>query len=75
MNQEHQDVTQKLIKITIMSFIFMGIELVGGYLANSIAIFADAFHLLSDVLAYLVSLGAVWLSTTPNPPKYLAFGW
>ena len=58
-----------------MSLLFMTIELVGGYLANSIAIFADAFHLLSDVLAYLISLGAVWLSTRPNPPRYLTFGW
>ena len=53
----------------------MAVELIGGWAANSIAIFADAFHLLSDVLAYLISLGAVWLSTTPNPPKFLAFGW
>jgi len=75
MNQEHNEVSTKLIKITLMSLLFMTIELVGGYLANSIAIFADAFHLLSDVLAYLISLGAVWLSTKPNPPKYLTFGW
>lgn len=50
-------------------------ELLGGYLANSIAIFADAFHLLSDVLAYLISLGAVWLSTRPRPPTNFTFGW
>ena len=53
----------------------MAVELIGGYLANSIAIFADAFHLLSDVLAYLISLGAVWLSTRPTSPKFLTFGW
>lgn len=58
-----------------MSLLFMTIELVGGYLANSIAIFADAFHLLSDVFAYLISLGAVWLSTHPTSPKALTFGW
>ena len=75
MDKEHQEVSQKLIKITLMSLLFMTIELIGGYLANSIAIFADAFHLLSDVLAYLISLGAVWLSTRPNPPRQLTFGW
>lgn len=58
-----------------MSLLFMGVELAGGFLANSIAIFADAFHLLSDVLAYLISLGAVWLSTRPQSPTYLTFGW
>ncbi len=75
MDKEHQEVSTKLIKITFMSLTFMGIELLGGYLANSIAIFADAFHLLSDVLAYLISLLAVWLSTRPNSPSYLGFGW
>lgn len=75
MDKEHQEVSAKLIKIACMSLIFMGVELVGGYLANSIAIFADAFHLLSDVLAYLISLGAVWLSTRHQSPVYLTFGW
>ncbi len=74
MDKEHKEVSTKLIKVTILSLMFMGVELVGGYLANSIAIFADAFHLLSDVLAYLISLGAVWLSTRPSSPPYLTFG-
>jgi Co/Zn/Cd efflux system component len=33
-----------------MTFVFMSIEIVGGYLANSIAIMSDAAHLISDVL-------------------------
>jgi Co/Zn/Cd efflux system component len=51
----------------------MAIELFGGYYAHSIAIFADAFHLLSDVLAYVISLAAVLMSIKKSP-KYLAFG-
>lgn len=74
MDKEHKEVSIKLIKITLLSLLFMTVELIGGYLANSIAIFADAFHLLSDVLAYLISLGAVWLSTRPTFPSYLTFG-
>ena len=35
---------------------------------------ADAFHLLSDVLAYVISLYAVLLSYK-KAPKYLAFGY
>jgi cation diffusion facilitator family transporter len=58
----------------MLSFVFMGVELVGGYLAHSIAIWADAFHLLSDVLAYIISLVAVWLSIRKSP-FYLSFGW
>lgn len=33
-----------------MTFVFMSVEIVGGYLANSIAIMSDAAHLISDVL-------------------------
>ena len=48
----------------------MIIELLGGYYANSIAIFADAFHLLSDVLAYIISLVAVLVSNFPPTPQF-----
>lgn len=33
-----------------MSVVFMAVEIVGGYFANSIAIMSDAAHLLSDVI-------------------------
>ena len=46
----------------------------GGALAHSIAIMADAFHLLSDVIAYVISLYAVLLSKR-IAPKHLAFGY
>jgi Co/Zn/Cd efflux system component len=52
----------------------MSIEILGGALAHSIAIMADAFHLLSDVIAYVISLYAVLLSTK-KAPKYLTFGY
>jgi Co/Zn/Cd efflux system component len=62
MSKENQEVVSKLIKITLLSLLFMTIEFVGGHLAHSIAIWSDAFHLLSDVLAYVISLMAVLLS-------------
>lgn len=43
-------------------------------MANSIAIMADAFHLLSDVLAYVISLQAVLL-THRLAPSYMTFGY
>ena len=64
----------KLKKITAISLLFMMIELLGGYYAHSIAIFADAFHLLSDVLAYVISLFAVLMSYQQSP-KGLTFGY
>lgn len=74
MDQTDRIVISKLKKIAIISLVFMTVELVGGALANSIAIMADAFHLLSDVIAYMISLYAVLLSKR-IAPKHLAFGY
>ena len=52
----------------------MSVEIVGGYFAGSIAILADAFHLLSDVMAYAISLFAV-LYSKRVAPDYLTFGY
>lgn len=52
----------------------MVVEIVGGLLAGSIAILADAFHLLSDVLAYSISLQAVIMSKKPST-SMLTFGY
>ena len=40
----------KLLAVTLLTFIFMSVEIVGGYLANSLAIMSDAAHLISDVI-------------------------
>ena len=71
---EDQTVVQKLIRVAILSLVFMSVEIVGGYMANSVAILADAFHLLSDVLAYAISLFAVLFSKR-RAPSHLTFGY
>lgn len=40
----------KLCVVTLLTFVFMSVEIVGGYLANSLAIMSDAAHLISDVI-------------------------
>ena len=40
----------------------MIIEIIGGYLANSIAIMSDAAHLLSDLLGFLISIISIHIS-------------
>ena len=52
----------------------MAVEITGGIMANSIAILADAFHLLSDVLAYVISLQAVIMSKKSSTDA-LTFGY
>jgi cobalt-zinc-cadmium efflux system protein len=41
------------------------VELVGGYLSNSIALLADAGHMLTDVAALGLSLFVAWFSRQP----------
>jgi zinc transporter 2 len=48
--EKNQQALCKLLFVILLTFIFMSVEIVGGYLANSIAIMSDAAHLLSDVI-------------------------
>ena len=41
------------------------VEVVGGVLAGSLALLADAVHMLSDNVALAVALGAAWLASKP----------
>ncbi|KAJ7420747.1 hypothetical protein BTVI_20496 [Pitangus sulphuratus] len=54
--------------------LFMVGEVIGGYLAHSLAIMTDAAHLLTDVGSMSVSLFSLWISTRP-PTKTMTFGW
>jgi len=50
---------------------FMVVEIVGGVIANSLAIMSDAAHLLSDLAGFLsVFLLLFWLGG-PQPRNYL----
>eukprot|EP00438_Fugacium_kawagutii_P021684 Skav223812 [mRNA] locus=scaffold575:783306:783658:- [translate_table: standard] len=49
---------------------FMMVEIVGGLLANSLAIITDAAHMLSDVGGFIVSLLALQLSRLEATQEY-----
>ena len=59
-NQE--EAMKKLTLVCIICLIFMIIEIIGGYLANSIAIMSDAAHLLSDLLGFIISILSIFIS-------------
>ncbi|XP_040455299.1 zinc transporter 3 [Falco naumanni] len=64
---------QLSIACTVCCFFMVG-EVIGGYLAHSLAIMTDAAHLLTDVGSMSVSLFSLWVSTRP-PSKTMSFGW
>jgi cobalt-zinc-cadmium efflux system protein len=48
---------------------FAGVEVVGGLLADSLALLADAAHMLSDAFSLALALGASWLAGRPATPE------
>ncbi|KAG9352235.1 hypothetical protein JZ751_020648 [Albula glossodonta] len=62
-------VMKKLGCAAVLYFLFM----IGGYVANSLAIMTDALHMLTDLVGIVVSLLALWLSSKP-PTKRFTFG-
>jgi len=44
-------------------------EGIGGWLTNSLALIADAGHMLTDVAAISLTLGAIWFSSRPATAK------
>ncbi|ORZ13846.1 cation efflux protein [Lobosporangium transversale] len=65
---------RKLIFVTILCLCFFTVEMVGGYFARSLALMSDAFHLLSDVVSFMISLVAIWLSEQPATKRH-SFGY
>jgi solute carrier family 30 (zinc transporter), member 2 len=58
--------------IILCSFLFL-IQLLGGYFTSSLALLSDAFHMLTDVIGYSISLVSIILALSPASTK-LPFG-
>ena len=61
-NIDQNDAMKKLFYVSFVCLIFMCIEIIGGYLANSIAIMSDAAHLLSDLFGFVISIISITIS-------------
>jgi len=56
---------RRLTLVLILAVSYSMAELAGGLWTSSLALLADAFHLLSDVAALALSLFAVWMAQRP----------
>jgi cobalt-zinc-cadmium efflux system protein len=52
-----------------LTAVFTVVEVAGGFLIGSLAVLADAVHMLSDNVALAVALWAVWLAAKPATPE------
>ena len=64
----------KLTCALFLAITFMLTEILGGYVSGSLAIFSDAAHMASDVLAFAVSVYAASL-TKRGPTKRYTYGY
>ncbi|XP_075388218.1 putative proton-coupled zinc antiporter SLC30A4 [Tenrec ecaudatus] len=76
--QQREGLKQRKVKTrlsiaAVLYLLFMIGELVGGYIANSLAIMTDALHMLTDLSAIILTLLALWLSSK-SPTKRFTFG-
>ena len=62
--------TTALKRALFVTLAFMGVELVGGYLANSLALISDGIHMLMDSGALILSLFVAWVSKREAPKGY-----
>jgi cobalt-zinc-cadmium efflux system protein len=58
-------VNRRLLIALEINAAFLVVEAVGGWLTNSLALLSDAAHMLTDVAALGLALGARWLASRP----------
>lgn len=67
-------VMKKLLTVSVVCLILMCAEIVGGYLASSLAIMTDAAHLFSDLSGFFISVFSLFLSKRVASDE-LSFGY
>lgn len=70
----NQAAKKKLYTVSIVSVFFITAQLIGGWLAGSIAIFTDSAHLASDMLGFGISILALTLAQK-SASENLTYGW
>jgi cobalt-zinc-cadmium efflux system protein len=66
---DHVTPMRRLRAALAVTAVFLVIEVIGGLLANSLALLADAGHMLTDVAALGLSLFVAWFSRQPASPQ------
>lgn len=71
-------ISSKEIRITTLLVIdvcFFFIELIIGYMVNSLALIADSFHMLNDIISLVVALWAVNVAKNRSADADYTYGW
>ncbi|PPQ70360.1 hypothetical protein CVT26_013794 [Gymnopilus dilepis] len=70
--------SSKIIFLLILDTAFFLIELITGYAVGSLALIADSFHMLNDIISLVIALYAIKLTSknggSTSDPRY-SYGW
>nr|MBA3561862.1 cation transporter [Actinomycetota bacterium] len=73
MSHDHQDVragSRRALALALgITALYTVVEVAGGLVTGSLALLADAAHMLSDNVALALALFAVWLADRPTTPE------
>ena len=73
-NREYSSNQRNLLIVLLITSVVMIAEIVGGLLANSLALLSDAGHMLTDILALSLSMVAMrFAQKPPTPSKTFGF--
>ncbi|CAI7630384.1 unnamed protein product [Penicillium pancosmium] len=71
----HLTQSQRLQLVISISFCFFVAEISVGFYTRSLALVADAFHYLNDLIGFIVAFAALKISAKKDSPRDLSFGW
>ncbi len=65
--EEHRNTRDinHLVLALIITAVFFVVELIGGFVTNSLALLSDAWHMLNHIFALVLSLVAAWFAIRP----------
>lgn len=61
---------RRLRLVLVLTAFYMGVEAVGGLVTGSLALLADAGHMLTDVASVALALGALWMARRPATTRH-----
>lgn len=73
-NTNDGSIRKSLFIALAVTLTFCAIEFAGGIYSNSLALLADASHMLTDSASLVVALAIHWISRRPSSPR-LSFGY
>ncbi len=68
-NNENDVNRKRLWKVILLTGGYMLVEVIGGWLTNSMALLSDAGHMLTDVASLVLALMAIWFATREATPQ------